>query len=274
MRWKIRHIFDRAFSRQTTSLLLLLTVVGALLPVPLIPTASSAAGIAKDRSQAFPCQDRPCGCLSAEQCRKKCCCFNKAQKIAWAKRNGVDVAAVVTITQDEKSQSGKQRDACDAPVKGSCCKSSVTTKAAANSLNDRAQSCLGNLVTRTAIREGEAPAEPLSQCVYLLRRLSRSFALPNAQTSTFAHGDLAAADRSANVRREGTSRCKAVVGIMAQECQGVTTTLIGLPMFVLPADVALEIHCESTCQRFVLSGSRLVCRYTEPPVPPPRQCLT
>ena len=30
----------------------------------------------------------------------------------------------------------------------------------------------------TKVREGEAPAEPPSRCVYLLRRLSRSFALP------------------------------------------------------------------------------------------------
>jgi hypothetical protein len=51
------------------------------LPLPLggvapgsMDTAVSKRLAAKDRSTPFPCMNRPCGCVSAEQCRKKCCC--------------------------------------------------------------------------------------------------------------------------------------------------------------------------------------------------------
>lgn len=206
MRWIFRHIYVRAFSRQTTSWMLLLTVVSALLPVPIL---LCAPGLAKDRSQAFPCQDRPCGCMSAEQCRKKCCCFNKEQKIAWAKRNGVDISTVLLPNQAEK-----QQDTKFASTKRSCCKDTASSKSA------------GNL--------------------------------------------LGAACQTRKARPDVKSRCNFVVGIVAQECQGVTMTLIGLPMFVLPASVSLEMHGEAPCQRFTLTGSRLVSRDTEPPVPPPR----
>lgn len=60
-----------------------------LLPIPISLRPSD--GVEKDLSQPFPCQNRPCGCRSAEQCWKKCCCFTNSQKVAWAKANGVDL---------------------------------------------------------------------------------------------------------------------------------------------------------------------------------------
>jgi hypothetical protein len=43
----------------------------------------------KDRSQPYPCQDHPCGCQSAEQCWRHCCCFTPEEKWAWAEAHGV-----------------------------------------------------------------------------------------------------------------------------------------------------------------------------------------
>src|SRR5579872_5866002 len=37
----------------------------------------------------FPCQDHPCGCRTAEQCWKNCCCFTPAERLAWAKAHHV-----------------------------------------------------------------------------------------------------------------------------------------------------------------------------------------
>ena len=37
------------------------------------------------------------------------------------------------------------------------------------------------------IREGEAPAEPLRRCVYLIRRLGRSFAISEKRMRIFSH---------------------------------------------------------------------------------------
>lgn len=41
------------------------------------------APVAKDLSAPFPCQYRRCGCVSAEQCLRKCCCFSEHEKQAW-----------------------------------------------------------------------------------------------------------------------------------------------------------------------------------------------
>jgi hypothetical protein len=43
----------------------------------------------KDRSSPFPCQDNPCGCLSAEECWHHCCCHTNRQKVDWAREHGV-----------------------------------------------------------------------------------------------------------------------------------------------------------------------------------------
>ena len=75
------------------------------LPLPLgieRPDASpSPAGTkllaAKDRSQPFPCMDSPCGCATAEQCFRDCCCTTFAERLAFARRHrlgGIVLAAL------------------------------------------------------------------------------------------------------------------------------------------------------------------------------------
>ena len=89
--------------RRLISLLVLLGIVCTYLPLPapaLAPFAplgtvlgsGSGHGIAsvqKDVSRPFPCAQRVCGCRSAEQCWRKCCCFSDAEKVAWADARGV-----------------------------------------------------------------------------------------------------------------------------------------------------------------------------------------
>ncbi len=86
------HAWTHRSRRQNVSILLLAGFVIALLPIPLI---SFSPKDGKDLSRPFPCQYRPCGCMSAAQCKKKCCCFSDQQKLVWAKRNGVDPSEVV-----------------------------------------------------------------------------------------------------------------------------------------------------------------------------------
>jgi hypothetical protein len=52
-------------------------------------------GSAKDRSVAFPCMDRPCGCHDAADCKEHCCCFSSSEKLAWAAEHEVDPAPFV-----------------------------------------------------------------------------------------------------------------------------------------------------------------------------------
>jgi hypothetical protein len=41
----------------------------------------------------FPCQGHPCGCRTAEQCWKGCCCYTPEQRLEWAQRHNVQPPA-------------------------------------------------------------------------------------------------------------------------------------------------------------------------------------
>jgi len=73
--------------RGLLSLSVLLGICAMVFPLPIAPLPQDLQE--KDSPAPFPCQNRPCGCQSAEQCWKKCCCFDNSQKIAWAKANNV-----------------------------------------------------------------------------------------------------------------------------------------------------------------------------------------
>jgi len=83
--------------RQAISLFVLLGIVCTYFPIPVSPGSVSGAAraehapVKKDRSRPFPCAQRVCGCQSAEQCWRKCCCFTDAQKVAWADTHGVEL---------------------------------------------------------------------------------------------------------------------------------------------------------------------------------------
>ncbi len=61
----------------------LFAAIGA--PTP----ALRGSPVGKRSSVPFPCQDRPCGCVTAEQCwAGACCCFTMREKVAWAAERG------------------------------------------------------------------------------------------------------------------------------------------------------------------------------------------
>ncbi|QDT89916.1 hypothetical protein [Gimesia algae] len=80
-----RSYFGKSLTRRLIGLAALVSVCASFMPLPL----GSIPSREKDQSQPFPCQHRPCGCASAEQCWKQCCCFTNAEKIVWARDNGI-----------------------------------------------------------------------------------------------------------------------------------------------------------------------------------------
>lgn len=87
----------------TTAVLNLLLCIGFVLPLPVADSAAAGScsvndavtsrssgsdRVAKVHSVPFPCQNRPCGCRSADSCLSKCCCFTAEQKVAWAQMHG------------------------------------------------------------------------------------------------------------------------------------------------------------------------------------------
>jgi hypothetical protein len=83
----------REWRVRLVGLILLVSICASFFPLP----AGSRPVGGKDRSAPYPCRDRPCGCRSADQCWKRCCCFSNSQKLAWAKANGVVAPDYVTL---------------------------------------------------------------------------------------------------------------------------------------------------------------------------------
>jgi hypothetical protein len=86
----------------------LLAVVGFPLPMPSIAS--------RDTSTPFPCQNHHCGCHTAEQCWRSCCCFSAAERLAWAAAHGVTLTADVRAAMHDESH--EPHAACE--HKGCC----------------------------------------------------------------------------------------------------------------------------------------------------------
>jgi hypothetical protein len=103
--------------------------LGALSPHGLSDGFGDQLFAAKDRSRPFPCRDRPCGCVSAEQCFKTCCCHTPAQLLAWARRNDLEPAVLAALerraaTEIPAATIVSAASCCTAPVvlaKATCC---------------------------------------------------------------------------------------------------------------------------------------------------------
>ncbi len=146
-------ISSKAF-RRLMSLLALLCLAAILLPLPLSPVAQTNSG--KDTSQPFPCQNRPCGCRSAEQCWKKCCCFTNSQKVAWAKANGVELPNYVLAATKKETPTTKK------PC-GLCSKKET---------NDAKPKCEAFVASANGKRQSSASQVPTSQSSTPLSRVN------------------------------------------------------------------------------------------------------
>lgn len=70
--------------RRVTAAMMTICYVFVMFGVPVLqplPPVASAG--------PYPCQGGTCGCRSASQCWRSCCCFTDAQKLAWAEEHHV-----------------------------------------------------------------------------------------------------------------------------------------------------------------------------------------
>jgi hypothetical protein len=70
--------------RRLTAGVALVSQFVAICGVPFPAVASKNAG------PAYPCQELACGCESAEECWKGCCCLTPEQRWAWARKHNVE----------------------------------------------------------------------------------------------------------------------------------------------------------------------------------------
>jgi hypothetical protein len=125
-------------------------VIGGLVPV-------GASAFQKSSSIPFPCQARPCGCLTAEQCWSgPCCCFTMKEKLAWAAENGfTPPASAVRLVETEQGL----RQTPATPPKASCCSKGHSAKAAPKS------SCCEPRRDHATNSEKPAPSAPVVKWV-------------------------------------------------------------------------------------------------------------
>jgi hypothetical protein len=91
--------FWRPLRRRLPAVLALVAYLAAALGMPL-PTPAH-----RDRSQPFPCQNHACGCQTAEQCWRHCCCFTSEEHWAWARANHVEPPTYAEKPTPEKPAS-------------------------------------------------------------------------------------------------------------------------------------------------------------------------
>ncbi len=156
------------------------------MPLPIAPPS-------KDASIPYPCQERPCGCVSADECwAGDCCCFTLEEKLAWAEANGIEPPAHVRPAVEA-------RKARRAAVKKACCCSDK--KSAAKSPSGSSQTCC------------EHRAQGSSTCC----ASSCEDKNPSARATVDKNNSTDCAE-SKLAKRHSANRW--VVGIYAEKCRG------------------------------------------------------
>jgi hypothetical protein len=124
-----RNISWRRFPHQTIACAALVGYLATAIgfPLPRLPQ--------KDHTQPFPCQDHPCGCQTAEQCWRHCCCFSPEERFAWAVAHHVEPPSYAERPAASGWRTARLRDgvvcthcgdrracqASSAPAQKSCC---------------------------------------------------------------------------------------------------------------------------------------------------------
>jgi hypothetical protein len=99
--------------------LLLVIAYGYLVAgVPLPSVAKNSTG---EPTERYPCENCSCGCASADECWKHCCCHTLTERLAWAEREGVTPPAYV-LAQVEAELA---KPAC-CRTQSSCCSTKGT----------------------------------------------------------------------------------------------------------------------------------------------------
>jgi hypothetical protein len=139
--------------------LLAYIVVAAGVPLPLLRRPAKSG-------ELFPCATSGCGCGSAEQCWRGCCCHTLAERLAWAKQNGVKppafalaeakragldasgrpISTKIVRVSLAATAASKTPACCQKKATSSCCKSSSTGSCCSSRKVDAAKSDESNFV--------------------------------------------------------------------------------------------------------------------------------
>jgi hypothetical protein len=236
------------FGMRPRGTMALMTLVGHLfvacgLPLP----APSSVGV-KDSGRPFPCQDRPCGCLTYDECWKgDCCCFTLEEKLAWADALEIEPPEHVRPLVEAR----KIRPA--APEKKPCCPESEYSDH--EDLTALESSCCSSKIAK--------PADCSSCCE------------PTDCTKHHAQECPECASRSSQERCDKPKPTRPssrwVVGIFAQRCRSQGPAgLLQLAPTVLPDRTLQKIAVHQPTGYVLNVPIRVTSTSHRPPTPPPR----
>ena len=123
MRWRSGRKTKARLARAAVALVLVANHLAIALGLPLpMPSARSHLSA----SEYFPCMNCSCGCRTAEQCWRHCCCHSMAQNLAWAKAHGVEPPAFVRAAVEKAGCTASVSDPPEQNKCCTCCKSAAT----------------------------------------------------------------------------------------------------------------------------------------------------
>jgi hypothetical protein len=267
----------RSLPRRLCAGLTLLAYLATALGLPL-----PAAGRPKD-GEPFPCQDHPCGCRTAEQCWRGCCCFTPEQRLAWAKANNIEPPAYAEKPKPATSwRTTRLRDRGQgnqsATSSCSCCPpQSVASPKSANISQQRkpeAQAKVSHspslapqacVVPSPARSPGSRPAPPAA--TRKARPVTTSCCVTKANPETGRSSEGQPAKPCGHATKRGVSWG---LGVSAQGCQGATTLWASAGTVLPPPAPLTWSPCLVPLGWLPPAADMPALLTTTPPDPPPR----
>lgn len=257
-------------TRRLLSLAVAVAFTLTLLPIP-VPVAAPGRS-PKDTSSPFPCQNRPCGCRSADQCWKKCCCFTNQQKVASAKKNDVSIPQFVADAAKDEAKSEAQMnlaelsdeqletEICSLPdkVETQHAPAEVHAGSPLTTPTTAARGLLGWIAGLLDPPHKHRPDELIArlgaQVTHVTLQLRESF-----NTKIDEHSESVS-----------VSDIQLVMIIKALECRGQGGQWIVCAPVAMPVSVCVAGQSETPAEFVKHVSERLSGGSRQPPVPPPR----
>ncbi len=235
------------FTRRLIVFISLAAFISACVGVPLaIPNQAPQ----KDLSAPFPCQDSICGCMSATQCWKSCCCRSNREKIAWAKKHGVTPPKFVLAAAELEP-------VLQSTPKKSCC--STHGQAARESEKN---CCSEKAASRKAAKNSAAACE---HCLPSTDRIVRPTKEAHSKSCCDSHATTSSAEKDSK-----GFHWRWVHSISAYKCRGLAYDWTTLGMIDMPPE--LEVHSTISPVEWVfIANPSLSTVDDSPTVPPPER---
>jgi hypothetical protein len=146
MHWFARFVFRRSEGRRCVSAFLLIAYAVTAAGVPI----SVGSPLGKS-GEVFPCMASSCGCRTADQCWRSCCCHSLKERLDWARKRGIEPPAFALAQARalgiDVPLNATECDSGEAAEK--CCQSSPQAAAAS-----RATSCCSQQIVPAESENG------------------------------------------------------------------------------------------------------------------------